>query len=74
MSRVMLSQDEGIEIESVPQERARESSVCDVVGRNAHGEAASPSFPAEGSSEWMLVAMVEPVMARLALPEEVGDR
>ena len=70
----MFSQEEGIETGSDPQEHARGSSVCDVVGRKVQGDLVSAVGPAEGSSERMLVAMVEPVIARLALPEEVGEK
>jgi len=41
----MLSQEEGIEIGSDPQEQARGSSACDVVGRKVHGDAVSAVRP-----------------------------
>ena len=72
----MLSHEDGIESESESQEKADGSSTCDVtaLGRKVHGDLESVVGPSEGPSEFILVAIVEPVIAWLALPEDAGER
>ena len=72
----MLSHEDGIESESESQEKDKGSSACDVValGWKFQGEPVSAVGPSEGPSELILVAIVEPVIARLALPEDAGEK
>jgi hypothetical protein len=72
----MLSHEDGIESESESQEEAKPSSACGVtaLGRKFHGEPVSADGPTEAPSELILVAIVEPVIARLALPEDAGEK
>ena len=72
----MLSHEDGGESESESQEKADGSSACDVtaLGRKFHGDLESVGGPTEGPSDLILVAIVEPVIARLALPEDVGEK
>lgn len=75
-SRDILSQEEGIEIGSDSQEDAKGTSICEVAGSSLkrHVDVVSAGLPAETSSERMLVAIVELVSAKLALPEGVGEK
>jgi hypothetical protein len=72
----MLPHEDGIESESESQEKAKGSSACGVtaLGRRSQGEPVSAVGPTEGPSELILVAIVEPVIARLALPEDAAEK
>ena len=72
----MLSHEDSIEIESESQEKPEGSSAWDKTasGCKVQDELVSAVGPIDGPSERILVAIVEPVIARLALPEDAGEK
>lgn len=72
----MLSHEDGIEIESESEEMAEGSSAWDMTasGCKVQDELVSAVGPINGPSVFMLVAIVEPVIARLALLEDAREK